>query len=130
VNVAVLAVVVTLMFVATLTALVRTVNSALVEPAGTVTVDNTAAKAGFALDTNTTNGVVAAPFNVTTPCTIWPPTTVVGFNTKLERVADGATGGNTFWSVSTFPVPQSENVYVNDPFPLLRPVYSVPVVLL
>src|SRR5258708_38710248 len=78
------------------TALVLTVNVALVAPAATVTLDGTLAAVVLLLESATTappDG--AAPLNVTVPvedCV--PPITLVGFSASVERVtaadADGA----------------------------------------
>jgi len=75
------------------TALVLTVNVALVAPAATVTLDGTLAAAVLLLDSATAappDG--AAPLSVTVPvedCV--PPTTLVGFTVNEE--SGGAGGG-------------------------------------
>src|SRR5216683_889537 len=76
------------------TALVLTVNVALVAPAATVTLDGTLAAAVLLLDSATTappDG--AAPLSVTVPVEEFPPTTLVGFSVSEERATGaGATG--------------------------------------
>src|SRR6266403_429769 len=77
------------------TALVLTVNVALVAPATTVTLDGTLAAAVLLLDSATAappDG--AAPLSVTVPvedCV--PPTTLVGFTVNEERVGGGGGAG-------------------------------------
>jgi hypothetical protein len=79
------------------TALVLTVNVALVAPAATVTLDGTLAAAVLLLESATTappDG--AAPLSVTVPvedCT--PPTTLVGFTVNEESVGAGGGAGVT-----------------------------------
>jgi len=79
------------------TALVPTVNVALVAPAATATLDGTLAAAVLLLDSATTvppDG--AAPLSVTVPvedCT--PPTTLVGFTESEESVGAGGGAGVT-----------------------------------
>ncbi len=79
------------------TALVLTVNVALVAPAATATLDGTLAAAVLLLDSATTappDG--AAPLSVTVPvedCT--PPTTLVGFTESEESVGAGGGAGVT-----------------------------------
>jgi hypothetical protein len=79
------------------TALVLTVNVALVAPAGTVTMDGTLAAAVLLLESVTVAPLAgAAPLNVTVPvedCT--PPTTLVGFRESEERVGGGGAAGVT-----------------------------------
>jgi hypothetical protein len=77
------------------TALVLTVNVALVAPAATATLDGTLAAAVLLLDSATTappDG--AAPLSVTVPvedCT--PPTTLVGFTESEESAGAGGGAG-------------------------------------
>src|SRR5215831_10459783 len=67
--------------VAVLTALVVIVNVALVAPAGTTTLAGTCATAVLLLLSVTVAPPVgAAPLNVTVPCELLPPTTLVGFS--------------------------------------------------
>jgi len=79
------------------TALVLTVNVALVAPAATVTLDGTLAAAVLLLDSATAappDG--AAPLSVTVPvedCV--PPTTLVGFTVNEESVGAGGAAGVT-----------------------------------
>ncbi len=83
--------------VAASTALVLTVNVALVAPAATVTLDGTLAAAVLLLDSATAappDG--AAPLSVTVPvedCV--PPTTLVGFTVNEESVGAGGGAGVT-----------------------------------
>src|SRR5260370_1180031 len=68
------------------TALVPTVNVALVAPAATATLDGTLAAAVLLLDSATTappDG--AAPLKVTVPGEEFPPVTLVGFSESDER---------------------------------------------
>jgi hypothetical protein len=73
------------------TALVVTVNVALVAPAATVTLTGVLATAVLLLESATVAPPAgAAPLNVTVPvedCN--PPTTLVGFSVNDERVGDG-----------------------------------------
>ena len=81
-----------------LTALVLTVNVALVAPAATVTLDGTRAAVVLLLD-NATDAppAGAAPLNVTVPVDEFPPVTLVGFSaSELSVTAGGAAG----WTVS------------------------------
>src|SRR5260370_33064071 len=68
------------------TALVLTVNVALVAPAATVTLDGTLAAVVLLLESVTTappDG--AAPLKVTVPVEEFPPVTLVGFSESDER---------------------------------------------
>lgn len=68
------------------TALVPTVNVALVAPATTVTLAGTRAAVVLLLESATCappDG--AAPLNVTVPVEEFPPTTLVGFSVNEER---------------------------------------------
>jgi hypothetical protein len=70
------------------TALVVTTKVADVLPAGTVTKGDTCAAAVLLLCRVTTAPPVgAAPFSVTVPVELFPPTTEVGFNERAESVA-------------------------------------------
>ena len=62
------------------TALVPTVNVALVAPAATVTLEGTWAAAA-----------VAGPLNVTMPVEEFPPVTLVGFNESAKRESEEGT---------------------------------------
>jgi len=79
------------------TALVLTVNVALVAPAATVTLEGTLAAVVLLLESATIappDG--AGPLSVTVPvedCT--PPTTLVGFSESEERVGAGGAAGVT-----------------------------------
>ena len=79
------------------TALVLTVNDALVAPAATVTLEGTCATVALLLETATcTPPDGAGPVNVTVPvddCT--PPTTLVGFKVNDESAAGGGGAGVT-----------------------------------
>jgi len=79
------------------TALVVTVNVALVAPAATVTLTGVLATAVLLLESATVAPPAgAAPLNVTVPvedCN--PPTTLVGFSVNDERVGDGGAAGVT-----------------------------------
>jgi hypothetical protein len=78
------------------TALVPTVNVALVAPAATVTLEGTLAAAVLLLESATRappDG--AAPFNVTMPVEEFPPVTLVGFSVNEERVGGGGGAGVT-----------------------------------
>src|SRR5882724_4114752 len=78
------------------TALVLTVNVALVAPAATVTLDGTLAAVVLLLESVTTappDG--AAPLNVTVPVEEFPPVTLVGFSESDVRVGGGGGAGVT-----------------------------------
>jgi hypothetical protein len=79
------------------TALVLTVNDALVVPAATVTLDGTLATAVLLLESVTSAPPAgAAPLSVTVPvedCT--PPTTLVGFSDNEASVGAGGGAGVT-----------------------------------
>lgn len=71
------------------TALVVTVNVALVAPAATVTLDGTLAAAVLLLESMTCAPPAGAdPLNVTVPVEEFPPVTLVGFSETEEREAD------------------------------------------
>ena len=75
------------------TALVATVNVALVAPAATVTLAGVLATVVLLLESVTVappDG--AARLNVTVPVDEFPPVTLVGFRLSDERVACGGTG--------------------------------------
>jgi hypothetical protein len=61
-------------------------NTALCEPAGTVTLAGTPAVAGWLLDNATVVAVVAAAESTTAPCAFEPPVTLDGFTTKFVSV--------------------------------------------
>ena len=78
------------------TALVLTVNVALVAPAATVTVDGTLATVVLLLESVTSappDG--AAPLRVTIPVEEFPPVTLVGFSVSAESVGAGGGAGVT-----------------------------------
>jgi hypothetical protein len=79
------------------TALVLTVNVALVAPATTVTLEGTVAAAVLLLESATCAPPAgAAPLNVTVPvedCV--PPITLVGLSVSEERVGAGGGAGTT-----------------------------------
>src|SRR5713226_1788755 len=68
------------------TALVLTVNVALVTPAATVTLEGTVAAAVLLLESATVAPPAgAAPLSVTVPVEEFPPVTLVGFSESEER---------------------------------------------
>src|SRR5207247_438380 len=72
------------------TALVLTVNVALVAPAATVTLEGTLAAVVLLLESVTTAPPVgAAPLSVTVPVEEFPPVTLVGFSVNEESVGAG-----------------------------------------
>jgi hypothetical protein len=76
------------------TALVLTVNVALLAPAATVTVAGTVAVDVLLLERETTEPPVGAgPLSVTVPVEGDPPVTLVGFSVSEETVGRGC--GNT-----------------------------------
>ena len=78
------------------TALVLTVNVALVAPAGTVTLEGTVAAAVLLLESTTCAPPAgAAPLNVTVPVEELPPVTLVGFSPSEARVGGGGAAGVT-----------------------------------
>jgi len=78
------------------TALVLTVNVALVAPAATVTLDGTVDAAALLLESATVAPPAgAAPLNVTVPVEEFPPVTLVGFSESDERVGGGGDAGVT-----------------------------------
>jgi len=82
--------------VVVITALVLTVNVALVPPAGTVTLEGTLAAPLLLESVTVAPPAGAAPVSVTVPvedCT--PPTTLVGFTESEERVGGGGAAGVT-----------------------------------
>ena len=75
------------------TALVLTVNVALVAPAGTVTLDGTLAAAVLLLESVTCAPAAGAgPLSVAVPVEEFPPATLVGFSASEERERAGAAG--------------------------------------
>jgi hypothetical protein len=74
--------------VLTVTAEVVTLKVTLDAPADTVTLEGTAATAGFALLRLTNAPPVGAPLvNVIVPCAVLPPTTELGLTLTAERLA-------------------------------------------
>ena len=74
------------------TALVLTVNVALVAPAGTVTVEGTLAAAVLLLESVTCAPAAGAgPLSVAVPVEEFPPVTLAGFTESEERVTDAGT---------------------------------------
>jgi hypothetical protein len=72
------------------TALVVTVNAALVVPATTVTLDGTLAAAVLLLESATVAPPAGAgPLSVTVPVEELPPVTLVGFSESEERESVG-----------------------------------------
>lgn len=82
----------TVTVVAVVTVVVAIVKVALVAPAGTVTLAGTVA-APTLLDSETTRPPDgAALVNVTVPCDVVPPVTLVGLSATAFRLAGGGTG--------------------------------------
>src|SRR5260221_2558116 len=78
------------------TALVLTVNVALVAPAATVTLGGTVAAAVLLLESATVAPPAgAARLSVTVPVEEFPPVTLVGFSESDERVGGGGAAGIT-----------------------------------
>jgi len=78
------------------TALVVTVNVALVAPAAIVTLAGVLATAVLPLESVTVAPPVgAAPFNVTVPVEEFPPVTLVGFSVSDESVTVEGADGDT-----------------------------------
>ncbi len=74
------------------TALVPTVNVALVAPAATVTLEGTVAAVVLLLESVTCAPPAGAgPLSVTVPVEEFPPVTLVGFSETEERVRDAGT---------------------------------------
>jgi hypothetical protein len=74
------------------TALVLTVNDALVAPAATVTLAGTLAAVVLLLESATCAPPVGAgPLSVTVPVEEFPPVTLVGFNESEEREREAGT---------------------------------------
>ena len=75
------------------TALVLTVNVAVVAPAATVTLGGTLAAAVLLLESVTCAPPVGAgPLRVTVPAEEFPPVTLVGFSESEERATDAGAG--------------------------------------
>ena len=78
------------------TALVLTVNVALVAPAATVTLGGVLATVVLLLESATVAPPAgAAPLSVTVPVEEFPPVTLVGFSDSDERVGGGGDAGVT-----------------------------------
>jgi hypothetical protein len=78
------------------TALVLTVNVALVAPAATVTLAGTLAAVVLLLESVICAPPAgAAPLNVTVPVEAFPPVMLVGFSDSDERVGGGGGAGVT-----------------------------------
>ena len=78
------------------TALVLTVNVALVAPAAIVTLDGVLAAVVLLLESVTTAPLEgAAPLNVTVPVEEFPPVTLVGFSVSEDSVGAGGGAGVT-----------------------------------
>jgi len=78
------------------TALVLTVNVALMTPAATATVEGTLAAVVLLLESVTCAPPVGAgPLSVTVPVEEFPPVTLVGFSVSDERVGGGGGAGVT-----------------------------------
>lgn len=74
------------------TALVPTVNVALMAPAATVTLEGTVAAVVLLLESVTCAPPAGAgPLSVTVPVEEFPPVTLVGFSETEERVRDAGT---------------------------------------
>jgi hypothetical protein len=74
----------------TVTALVLTVNVALVAPAGTGTVEGTLAAPLLLESATCAPPAGAGPLNVTVPVEEFPPVTLLGFSESDERETDTA----------------------------------------
>ena len=77
------------------TALVLTVNVALVAPATTVTLEGTRAAPLLLESATVAPPAGAAPLSVTVPVEELPPVTVVGFSPSEARVGGGGAAGVT-----------------------------------
>jgi len=77
------------------TALVPTVNVALVAPAATVTLEGTLAAVLLLERATRAPPDGAAPLNVTVPVEEFPPVTLVGFSVNEESVGGGGGAGVT-----------------------------------
>jgi hypothetical protein len=77
------------------TVVVDTLNTALCEPAGTVTLDGTPATPGLLLASDTVVAVAAAASRTTTPCELDPPETLDGLSTRFVSVLADAPAGVT-----------------------------------
>ena len=76
------------------TALVLTVNVALLAPPATVTLAGTVAAVVLSLDRETAAPPLAAgPLRVSVPVEGDPPVTLIGFSAIEESVGDGEPGG-------------------------------------
>ena len=75
------------------TALVLTVNVALVAPAGMNTLEGTLAAPLLLESATVAPPVGAAPLSVTVPVEEFPPVTLVGFSVSDERVGGGGGAG-------------------------------------
>ena len=73
------------------TGVVFTVNVALWEPAGTVTLAETMAAAELEDRVTTAPPEGAAEDNITVPCEAAPPVTVVGLRLRVESIIGGCT---------------------------------------
>ena len=73
---------------------VEMVKSALVAPAGTVTLGGSVAGAVSTIESWTTVGPACGPLKVTVPVAELPPTTLVGLTEIPERTGGGG-GANT-----------------------------------
>lgn len=79
-----------------MTALVLTVNDALVAPAATVTLEGTLAAVPLLESVTTAPPVEAGPLKVTVPVEDWtPPITLAGLTVRDERVGGGGGAGTT-----------------------------------
>jgi hypothetical protein len=93
------------------TAVVLTVNVALVAPAAIVTVEGTLATVVLLLESATCAPPVGAgPLSVTVPVEEFPPVTLAGFNESEERETETVTGDSSkskiaglgsFWETPT-----------------------------
>jgi hypothetical protein len=87
------------------TALVLTVNIALVAPAATITLAGTLAAAVLLLDSVTCAPPVGAgPLSVTVPVEEFPPVTLAGLSANEVRVGGGG-GGDVTVSVADLVAP-------------------------
>lgn len=94
---------VTVTFLGTLDVL--TVNVALDDPAGTVTVEGTFAFAGLLLESEIAMSSTAGAERESVPTDVPPPFTVIGFRVKDARDGGGGGGGGDCTTVRIVPDP-------------------------
>ena len=89
-----------------------TENVALVEPALTMTAAGTVATDVLPLETLTDVSTDGAAVNVTVPCDVFPPLTLVGLRTSDERFGAVAGGVMVHVAVAVTPFSNAEIVAV------------------